>query len=165
MKILQRLYSPEIRAQIVTGDDAELGGLIESQIKILHDDQLKEILTIESLMHKSSLESDQKKKILNFEQNNILAGLLKKLVGQLPIDADLTPKNYDPIDPNKSVFCCKQHSKAAAMNDLGNSIKKSSQKTPLKPMNSAIMMNKISESMKEIWVTHVQKHHSKHLVY
>jgi len=34
----------------------------------------------------------------------VLAGLLKKLVAQLPIDRDLTPKNYDPIDPNKSVF-------------------------------------------------------------
>jgi len=79
--IIQRLYHPEIRAQIVTGDDAELGSLVEQQIKILHDDQLKEILTIESLMHKSATETDQKKKILNFEQNNILAGLLKKMIG------------------------------------------------------------------------------------
>lgn len=42
----------------MTGDDAELGSLVEQQIKVLHDDQLKEILTIESMMHKSALETD-----------------------------------------------------------------------------------------------------------
>jgi hypothetical protein len=65
------------------------------------------MLTIESLMHKSSLETDPKKKILNQEQINILSGLIKKLLSQLPLDSDVTPKNYDPIDPNKSVFAAK----------------------------------------------------------
>lgn len=36
-RILQRLYSPEIKAEIVTGDDAELGGKIDAEIKLLHD--------------------------------------------------------------------------------------------------------------------------------
>lgn len=106
-KLLERLYSPVIQADIVTGDDAELGAQVDQKIKQLHAQQLSEILTIESIMHKSHQEADPKKKVLNFEQNNVLAGLLKKLVGQLPLDRDLTPKNYCPIDPNKSVFASK----------------------------------------------------------
>ena len=91
----------------MTGDDAELGGAVDAQIKQLHDAQLREIITIESIMHASALEKDATKKVVNFEQNNILAGLLKKLLGQLPLDHDLTPKNYDAIDPNVSVFAAK----------------------------------------------------------
>ena len=99
---------------------------------------------------------------MNFEQNNILAGLLRKLVGQLPLDDDLTPKNYDPIDPNKSVFCSQR---LKIQEKELNQSRRGNMKTPLKPMSGAIMMGKISEQMKDVWVTHVQKHHSKHLVY
>ena len=74
-------------------------------------------------MHKSSLESDEKKKILNFEQNNILAGLLKKLVGQLPLDSDISPKNYDPIDPNKSVFAKRVDQKPFALSAINTPAK------------------------------------------
>lgn len=50
-KILEHLYSPVIKADIVTGDDAELGGAVDSKIKQLHANLLGEILTIESIMH------------------------------------------------------------------------------------------------------------------
>ena len=119
-------------------------------------------------MHKSSQESDEKKKILNFEQNNVLAGLLKKLVGQLPLDSDVTPKNYDPIDPNKSVFAKRiiekpcllspRNTPAKSKNavNLGNAAAKS---------KDSLLGSNLGDAMKDVWVTHVQKHHSKHLVY
>lgn len=77
----------------------------------------------------------------------------------MPVDRDLTPKNYDPIDPNKSVFAAKQSGE-------NNNRSLSGRRSPsaAKSLQNDILQ-RLGTSIKDIWVTHVQKHHSKHLVY
>lgn len=166
---MQKLFHPQISAKIVTGDDAELGGAIDAQIKQLHETQLREIITIESIMHASALEKDASKKVVNFEQNNILAGLLKKLLGQLPLDDDLTPKNYDPIDPNVSVFASKykrdplfggvaqeHNGSMSARSKTPTRLRKSIRDLTSGAKNSTSLLGgKDAEQMKDLWVTHV----------
>ena len=119
-------------------------------------------------MHASALEKDASKKVVNFEQNNILAGLLKKLLGQLPLDDDLTPKNYDPIDPNVSVFASKYKRDPLFGGGNDGSMQMSARsKTPTRlrksirdltsggKNNSSLLIGKDAVQMKDLWVTHV----------
>lgn len=106
LEILPKVFSPVIKADISSQDNIELAIVLQEEVQRLHNCQLKEILTIDYICSVMKPDMPVQKKFLNKEQMSVMAGLVKKLLGQIPLEEDLNVENFDAMgaDQNASIF-------------------------------------------------------------